>query len=92
MTIPAVRRLIEEVLADCAIDVRARSLLQKALAESWRAPAARVAPAARMRISDETKTRIRELSRTTDMTMTDIADKVGLRNVGRVSEVLSGKR
>jgi len=35
MTIAATRRLITEVLEGCQLDARARSLLQKALAESW---------------------------------------------------------
>jgi hypothetical protein len=35
MTIAATRRLIIEVLEGCHLDARARSLLQKALAESW---------------------------------------------------------
>ena len=35
MTIAATRRLIIEVLEGCQLEPRARSLLQKALAESW---------------------------------------------------------
>jgi hypothetical protein len=35
MTISSTRRLIIEVLEGCQIDARTRSLLQKALAESW---------------------------------------------------------
>jgi hypothetical protein len=37
MTIATTRRLIIEVLEGCPLDARARSLLQKALAESWQA-------------------------------------------------------
>jgi hypothetical protein len=35
MTISSARRRIIEVLETCQIDARTRSLLQKALAESW---------------------------------------------------------
>ena len=35
MSISSARRRIVEVLEGCQIDARARSLLQKALAESW---------------------------------------------------------
>jgi hypothetical protein len=35
MTIAATRRLIIEVLEGCQLEPRAKSLLQKALAESW---------------------------------------------------------
>ena len=35
MTISSARRRIIEVLETCRIDARTRSLLQKALAESW---------------------------------------------------------
>jgi len=35
MTVSATRRLIVEVLEGCQLEPRARSLLQKALAESW---------------------------------------------------------
>jgi hypothetical protein len=35
MTISSARRRIVEVLETCQIDARTRSLLQKALAESW---------------------------------------------------------
>jgi hypothetical protein len=35
MTISSARRRIVEVLETCRIDARTRSLLQKALAESW---------------------------------------------------------
>ena len=45
-----------------------------------------------MRISDDTKAQIRALAYSTDMTMGQIAERVGLRNQGRVSEVLTGKR
>jgi hypothetical protein len=92
MTIATTRRLIIEVLEGCPLDARARSLLQKALDESWRAPAVRAAPRLRMQISDDTKAQVRALAYSTDMTMGQIADRVGLRNQGRVSEILNNKR
>jgi len=92
MTIHHARRLITEVIETCAIDARANSLLRKALQETWRAPAVRQAPRLPMRISDDTKAQIRALAYSTDMTMGQIAERVGLRNQGRVSEVLTGKR
>ena len=92
MSIPKARRLICEVLNDCKIDARTKSLLELALAETWRASAVRQAPRLSLRISDDTRAQVRTLAHSTDMTMGQIADRVGLRNQGRVSEILSGKR
>jgi hypothetical protein len=86
------RMLIATVMDECVIDARARSLLEVALNETWRAPSVRQAPKLPMRITDEVKTQVRALAYSTDMTMGQIADRVGLRNQGRVSEILNGKR
>jgi hypothetical protein len=92
VTIHKTRSLIVEVLETYAIDARTRSLLQKALDESWRAVPVRQAPRLHMQISENTKAQVRALALSTDMTMGQIAERVGLRNQGRVSEILSGKR
>jgi hypothetical protein len=92
MTIHRARNLIYEVLNTCTLDTRAKSLLQLALDETWREPSVRQAPRLRMQITEETKAQVRSLARSTDMTMVQIADRVGLRNQGRVSEILNNKR
>ena len=92
MSIHKARSLILTVISECAIDARAKSLLETAINETWRAPPTRQAPKLRMQISDETKAQVRALAYSTDMTMGQIADRMGLRNQGRVSEILSGKR
>ena len=92
MTIHRARDLISTVLNECTIDARARSLLERAVVETWRAPAIRQAPKLTLQISDETKAQVRSLAYSTDMTMSQIADRVGLRNHGRVSEILNNKR
>jgi hypothetical protein len=92
MSMHKARSLILTVIDECAIDARAKSLLELALNETWRAPSVRQAPKLRMQISDEVKAQVRSLAYSTDMTMGQIADRVGLRNQGRVSEILSGKR
>ena len=92
MTIHKTRSLIYTVLEECQIDARAKSLLEAALDASWRAPAVRTAPRLKMQVSDTVKAQVRALAYSTDMTMGQIADRVGLRNQGRVSEILSGKR
>ena len=62
MTIAKTRFLIAEVLDTCRIDARTRSLLQKALAESWQvepirkrenAPPGTDKPAGRLSVSTE---------------------------------------
>lgn len=92
MSIHKARMLIATVIEECAIDARAKSLLLTAINETWRAPAVRQAPRLKMQVSDETKAQVRALAYSTDMTMGQIADRVGLRNQGRVSEILNGKR
>jgi len=86
------RMLIATVMDECAIDARARSLLEAALNETWRAPSIRRAPRLRMQITPEIKSQVRAMAYATDMTMGQIADRVGLRNAGRVSEILNNKR
>ena len=92
MTIHKARTLIYTVLDECTIDARAKSLLELALDEMWRAPSVRQAPRLRMQITPEIQSQVRALAYSTDMTMGQIADRVGLRNAGRVSEVLNNKR
>jgi len=92
MTIHQTRMLIATVIDECAIDARAKSLLEAALDASWRKPAVRQAPRLRLKITPEITSQVRALAYSTDMTMGQIAERVGLRNAGRVSEVLNGKR
>jgi hypothetical protein len=92
MSMHKARMLIATVMDECAIDARARSLLEVALNETWRAPSVRQAPRLKMTITPEIQSQVRAMAYSTDMTMGQIADRVGLRNAGRVSEILNNKR
>jgi hypothetical protein len=53
--------------------------------------AVRRAPAHPTKITAEMRREIRRLANTTEMTLHEISEVVGVRNIGRVSEVLNGK-
>lgn len=54
-------------------------------------PIRRASPQNHLRATPELRRSIQRLA-VSDLTMHDIADAVGVRNIGRVSEVLNGKR
>ena len=71
----------------------AASLLARALALMKREPHVRRAPGKRQRITAAMRQKVIELARTKPtMTEHEIAEAVGLRNAGRVSEILNRKR
>jgi hypothetical protein len=57
-----------------------------------RASPVKIAPRKRQDISEEKRREIIRLANETGMTMHQIANKVGIRNMGRISEILTGKR
>jgi hypothetical protein len=67
-------------------------LIEEAKAQTFRQSPARRATPERIEITDDTRDEVFHLLRHSDMTMHEIAQEVGLRNGGRVSEILSGKR
>lgn len=89
--IPRARELLAIALANYTLPGGAEAAITKALRLMTReAPVSR----SRAKVVDVTsamKARIRRLS-AAGFTQTEIARLVGLRNAGRVSEVLNGKR
>jgi ATP phosphoribosyltransferase regulatory subunit HisZ len=67
------------------LDAEARKL-------TFREPSVRRAREVETDITDEMREKIAILARNRSLTMHDIARRVGLRNGGRVSEILNGKR
>ena len=68
------------------------ALHRQALKLMVREPAVRRARGETVPITDDMRDEIERLSKNKRLTMHDIGRKVGLRNGGRVSEVLTGKR
>jgi DNA-binding NarL/FixJ family response regulator len=66
-------------------------LLQRATKMMLREPAIKKAPARYVRITDAIRAQVRALA-AEGKSNHDIAEQVGLRNGGRVSEILNGKR
>lgn len=90
--IPQARTLIEEVLLT-DLTPEQRRKLRKALALMKREEYVRRASAKPRRIDKFMRSRIRVLAdKNPDMTMHEIANEVGLRSSGRISEVMHGKR
>lgn len=90
--IPRARELIEHVLDTEKPSPEIRHYLRRALRLMRRVPFCRRASAKPMVIDRNLRQRVRQLAETTDMTMHEIANKVGLRSSGRVSDVMHGKR
>ena len=89
--IPKARALLNEI--ESMTDLLAiRRQVRRAIGLMTREPACRRAPEKRVVLDYKIKARIRWLARHTDMTIHQIAEEVGVRNNGRVSEVLNGKR
>ena len=90
--IPRARAILERLLASHELGPRAEREVQKAVALMTREKACRRAPEQPQKIDSEMRQRVKVLARTTNLTMTEIARRVGLRNSGRVSEIMHGKR
>ena len=90
--IPMAREIIQMVLAICNLDAVTRRHLHRALALMTRAKPIRRAPAKRTKIDPPTRRKVHNLAHINEMTIHEIADATGLRNSGRVSEILNRKR
>ena len=91
-SVPTARSIISTILLfypDLPKDVK--DLLQQALALMTREKQIRRAPAVRIRINRDMRRKMHVLN-ASDLTVHEIADQVGVRNGGRVSEVLNGLR
>lgn len=89
--IPRARELIEEALDLGTMDPEARQLIGEALELMYRERPVRRAPAKPVRLTYDVRREIHRLART-KLTMNEIARMTGVRNQGRISEVLNGKR
>ena len=89
--VPAARLDLQRALDHGDMDQLTRRLILSALRKMVRDKPIRRAPGKRKKITDRVRANIDQLART-DMTMTEIAYAVGVRNSGRISEVLNGKR
>lgn len=90
--IPRARELLSEIenMTDL---VQIRRQVRRAIGLMTREPACRRAPEKRIVLDYKVKARIRHLARyNPELTIHQIAEIVGVRNNGRVSEVLNGKR
>jgi hypothetical protein len=67
-------------------------LVEEGLAQTYRASPVRRAEIERIEITDDIREAVFDLARDREMTTHQIAEHVGLRNGGRVSEILTGKR
>ena len=70
---------------------QAAQLIHEAIDLMTREPAVRRTPSKRTPITPRVRSKINRLALTA-LTMNEIAQKTGVRNQGRVSEVLNGKR
>lgn len=90
--VPLARLLLHKALAAKSLD-EAQRLIARAIPLMHREEYVRRAPAKRKVIDQELRRRVKRLAHTNpNMTMHQIADAVGLRSSGRVSEVMHGKR
>jgi hypothetical protein len=67
-------------------------LIEEGLAQTYRASPVRRAEIERVDITDDIREAVFDLAQDREMTTHQIAEQVGLRNGGRVSEILNGKR
>lgn len=93
--IPLARKLFKELLlkygtGDISTPVRRQIALILPLLD--REKYVRRAPAQRKTINKNLRARIKRLVHNTDLTYHQIANKVGVRSSGRVSDVMHGKR
>jgi len=96
--VPYARDIITGVRKMPDVPRRAKLWLGKALQQLWREPPIRKARPKPTRMSAAIRADIRRLASMTDrhgnpaMTMHEIADHVNVRNIGRISYVLNGKK
>ena len=87
--IPGARQLIAEVMQMTGVDETAKLKLARALVLMRREPAERRAKVQEVEITDEMRAKVKLLVYRTSMTYHQIANHVGLRNTGRVSEIVN---
>jgi hypothetical protein len=90
--VPKARDVLHEILADKRVGPRTKRRIHRALALLYREKPDRRAPAKRQVIDKKLRLRVKVLRRTTDMTQHEIANRVGLRSSGRISDIVHGKR
>lgn len=90
--IPQAREIIQSLLKSNNFDPDVKAQLRKAVRLMLRVKYCRRAPAKRQRINRHLRARIRHLVYNSDLTMHEIANRVGLRSGGRISEVMHGRR
>ena len=90
--VPKARALLHEILSEKRVGPRTKRKIHRALALLYREKADRKAPSKRQVIDWELRARVKRLRRTTDMTQHEIANHVGIRSSGRISEIMHGKR
>jgi hypothetical protein len=88
--IPRARELLHEV-EQMANLLQIRRQVRRAIGLMTREPACRRAPSQPTIITPAVRQQIRRL-RYSDLTIHQIANRTGIRNNGRISEVLNGKR
>jgi transcriptional regulator GlxA family with amidase domain len=89
--VPRARRKLQRALDFGKMDDFTSRMIKEALALMFRETAVRRAPAKYRRITPRLRQSIHRLAQT-DMTMSEIAQAVGVRSQGRISEVLNRKR
>ena len=89
--IPKARAFVRQAMMLCT-DHRVNRKLAKALALMTRSKYVRHAYPKSDCITAKQKRKVRRLSLDLNLTQTDIARLAGLRNAGRVSEILNGRR
>jgi hypothetical protein len=89
--IPRARELLEAVLRNYQLPAGSEVTISKALKLMTREPAIRRARGVETKITPAIRKRVKELN-AGGVPQADIAHQVGLRNAGRVSEILNGKR
>ena len=90
--VPKARAVLHEILADRRVGPRTKRKVHRALALLYREKPDRKAPSKRQVIDWKLRKRVKALRRTTDLTQHEIANRVGLRSSGRISDIVHGKR
>lgn len=90
--IPQARQLIAEVMQMTGVDEPAKLKLGMALVLMRRSPAMCRGEAEPEEITAEIKAEVMHLAHYTRLTYHQIADHVGVHNIGRISEIVRGLR
>jgi hypothetical protein len=91
--VPLARQVLQTVLKECDIDDTARRLIRRAIGLMIRAKQVRRARAKHLTITATQKARARRIATCEpDTTYHEIANRTGIANGGRVSEIITGKR